>query len=142
MPLPDPVPGLVLHYSYLWEAEFIRGFGEGKKNRPCVIVLTITQEQGFRIINVVPISHVRPSEEGVAVEIPAGTKYRLGLDEDRSWIYYNEANRFVWPGFDLHPVPGTNRYDYGIVPPGLYRQIRDRFLAMARSRKLRITSRD
>ena len=142
MSLPDPVPGLVLHYSYLWQAEFTRGLGEGTKNRPCVIVLTITQEQGVRIINVVPISHVKPSEEGVAVEIPAETKYRLGLDEDRSWIYFNEANRFVWPGFDLRPVPGTSRYDYGIVPPGLYRQIRDRFLAMARSRKLRITSRD
>ena len=32
------------------------------------------------------------------MEIPLATKARLGLDDARSWIVLNEANRFIWPG--------------------------------------------
>ena len=38
-----------------------------------------------------------PARGDAAIEIPAQTKKRLGLDEDRSWIMLTEANRFVWP---------------------------------------------
>jgi hypothetical protein len=38
MPLPDPKPGLVIHYSYLWAHEHARGHEEGVKDRPAVIV--------------------------------------------------------------------------------------------------------
>lgn len=32
---------------------------------------------------------------------------------------------FAWPGYDLRPVPGTERYAYGALPEGLFNQVRD-----------------
>ena len=39
MALPDPHPGLVISYSYLWHEEYRQGQIEGVKNRPCAVVL-------------------------------------------------------------------------------------------------------
>ena len=141
MPLPVPFPGLVLHYSYLWHDEHRRGHEEGTKNRPCVVVLAVTSEDGITVVTVAPVTHTPPRTPGEAVEIPAATKLRLGLDEGRSWIVVNEINRFIWPGVDLLPVPGKGDYDYGVLPPGLFRQVRDGIASWARSRKLRTTPR-
>ena len=141
MPLPDPFPGLVLHYSYLWHEEHRRGQEEGTKNRPCVVVLAVASEDGDTVVTVAPITHIPPRAAGEAVEIPAATKNRLGLDEGRSWIVVTEINRFVWPGVDLLPVPGRGGYDYGVLPPGLFRQVRDGITSWVRSRKLRTTPR-
>jgi len=41
VPLPEPVPGLVIRYSYLWYAEHVLGREEGQKDRPCAIVAAI-----------------------------------------------------------------------------------------------------
>ena len=62
-------------------------------------------------------------------------------DEGRSWIVVNEINRFIWPGVDLLPVPGKGDYDYGVLPPGLFRQVRAGIASWVRSRKLRTTPR-
>jgi hypothetical protein len=32
--IPEPVPGLVIRYSYLWQSEFVSGRDEGSKDRP------------------------------------------------------------------------------------------------------------
>ncbi|MCY1251369.1 hypothetical protein D9M72_651230 [compost metagenome] len=48
----------------------------------------------------------------------------------------SESNRFVWPGPDLRPVDGDTGY-YGPVPPALFEEIRDRFVALARSARHR-----
>jgi hypothetical protein len=141
VPLPDPFPGLVLHYSYLWHDEHRRGLEEGTKNRPCVIVLAVTSDDGETVVTVVPVTHAAPQTKGEAVEIPRVTKMRLGLDEGRSWIVVSEINRFVWPGVDLLPVPGKGGYDYGVLPPGLFRQVREGIASWVRLRKLRTTPR-
>jgi len=78
---------------------------------------------------------------GEGVEIPAATKMRLGLDEGRSWIVVTEINRFRWLGVDLLPVPGRGGYDYGVLPHGLFRQVRDGIASWVRLRKLRTTPR-
>ena len=142
MPLPDPFPGLVLHYSYLWHDQHRQGLEEGTKDRPCVVVLAVAREDGDTVVTVAPISHAPPRTTGEAVEIPAVTKSRLGLDEGRSWVVVSEINRFVWPGVDLRPVPGKGSYDYGVLPPGLFRQVREGLANWVRSRKLRTTPRD
>jgi hypothetical protein len=104
---PSPIPGLVIRYSYLWASEHARGQEEGVKDRPCVVVLVSTEEAGDRIVTVLPVTHTPPANPRLAVEIPAATKLRLRLDEDRSWVLLTEANRFVWPGPDLRPLhPG------------------------------------
>lgn len=55
----------------------------------------------------------------------------LGLDAQRSWIIVSDLHRFTWPGSGLHPVPGRwNRYDCGLLPPSLFRLVRDRVLEL------------
>jgi len=136
--LPTPEAGLVVGYAYLWKAEYEQGREEGMKNRPCAIVLMANDEEGELIVTVVPITHTPPDRPDEAVEIPLPTKRRLGLDTERSWIVVNEVNRFVWPGPDLRPVSSgePDRFDYGVLPPSLYRQVRERLQACAKAQRL------
>jgi hypothetical protein len=39
--LPQPEVGLVISYSYLWKEEEERGQIEGRKDRPCAIMLAV-----------------------------------------------------------------------------------------------------
>ena len=143
MPLPIPEPGLVVRYAYLWHSEYERGREEGDKNRPCAIILTAINEDGDTVVTVLPVTHTSPRLENDAVELPLAVKQRLGLDDARSWVVVNEMNRFVWPGPDLRPIPPTEagRFDYGLLPPGLFRAIRERFLAAAQAQRSRIVPR-
>ena len=71
MPLPNPEPGLVISYSYLWHHEHQAGREEGQKHRPTVIVLAAEREpDGAIIVTVLPITHRPPTELASAVEIP------------------------------------------------------------------------
>lgn len=138
MPLPEPLPGLVIRYSYLWHAEHLRGREEGQKDRPCAIVAAIrADETGATRVLVLPVTHTPPEYPELAVEIPPRVKARLRLDAERSWVIVSEWNEFVWPGPDLRRTPGGNESSvaYGMLPPNLFAVIRDRFLALARSRK-------
>lgn len=137
MPLPEPAPGLVIRYSYLWADEFGRGQEEGAKDRPCAVVLTSTGSEGEHVVTVLPITHVPPADPDLAVEIPLATKRRLGLDDERSWVALAEANRFVWPGPDLRPVRqgGVANIAYGMLPHALFEAIRLKFLAAIRVRR-------
>ena len=143
MPLPTPHPGLVIGYSYLWSSEHQRGQEEGSKDRPCAIVLARQALAKAIIVTVVPVTHTPPSNPAEAVEIPAAIKAHLGLDDQRSWIVVSEVNDFVWPGPDLRPVPGSApvRYDYGTLPPGFFRRVRDQLLALRQARRLQAVAR-
>jgi PemK-like, MazF-like toxin of type II toxin-antitoxin system len=138
MPLPRPVPGLVIRYSFLWSHEAKAGSEEGSKDRPCAVLLTTTDEEGAEIVTVLPVTHTPPTDERLAVEIPAGTKARLGLDDARSWIVLDQANRFRWPGPDLRPVPGDREaaVAYGLLPAGLYDLVRTKWLAAFDARRV------
>jgi hypothetical protein len=129
---PEPVAGLVIRYAYLWRREYLKGQEEGLKARPCAIILAKQIVEGETQIIVLPVTHEAPARPEDAVEIPAETKRRLGLDEDRSWIILTEANSFDWPGPDLRPTdPSAEPTDivYGPLPHKLFEQIRDKFLA-------------
>ena len=142
MALPDPVPGLVIGYAYLWRDEALRGLDEGLKDRPCCIVLSAQSVDGRTIVTVAPITHAPPRTPQTAVEIPRATKERLGLDGERSWIVAGDLNRFFWPGVDLRPIArGSRRYAYGLLPANLYRELRDKVLALARGGHAAITPR-
>ena len=41
MSWPEPRPGLVIRFSYLWKPEADAGRVEGVKDRPCAIVLAV-----------------------------------------------------------------------------------------------------
>jgi hypothetical protein len=125
MSLPDPQPGLVLSYSYLWHYEHRAGRDEGVKSRPCVIVLAVQHPDGINtMVRVAPVTHSPPDNLAVAFELPAAVKRHLGLDAARSWVILDELNEFGWPGFDLQPVPrAPDSFTYGFLPPRLFDQL-------------------
>jgi hypothetical protein len=132
---------MVIRYAYLWRSEHQRGIEEGAKDRPCAVLLSVAGEAGERKVVVLPITHAPPRDESDAVEIPAATKRRLGLDDERSWIVFTEANRFTWPGPDLRPMRmahGTTVI-YGELPASLFRVVRERWLALASNRRSVVT---
>jgi hypothetical protein len=79
-----------------------------------------------------------PADPHVAIEIPAVTKRRLGLDGERSWIVVSEANDFRWPGPDVRPVVGQDPATvvYGMLPPALFLTVRTRVLARVHAGRL------
>jgi len=134
---PLPHPGLVIRYSYLWKQEQDAGHEEGRKDRPCAIVMAVVDEYGGKEVLVLPITHTPPRHAMDAIEIPAETKERLRLDSDRAWIVIAEANEFVWPGPDLRPVSAHDDWAiaYGTLPPRFFAYVRDKFLDRDRHTK-------
>lgn len=142
MPIPTPEAGLVISYAYLWHHEHLGGRDEGRKNRPAVIVLTAhrADAEAFEV-TVLPVTHAPPENPDWAIEIPAPVKRHLGLDDARSWIVVAEGNDFLWPGYDLRPVRGADRYDYGFLPPRFFNQVLAAFDGLRGAGKIRLTSR-
>lgn len=134
---PEPEPGLVIRYAYLWRREQEAGREEGMKDRPCAIVLALAGQKDDRSrVVVLAITHTPPQLPTEGVELPASVKRRLGLDEERSWVVVSEANIFMWPGPDLRFLPGRGPESaaYGLLPPDVFRAVRERFLARLRAR--------
>ena len=144
MSLPDPEPGLVISYAYLWRHEHNAGLEEGRKVRPAVIGLSAMKPKtgNIRVI-VAAITHSAPTGDTIAVEIPPKVKAHLGLDAERSWIVLDEVNSFDWPGFDLRPIEGSkSEFVYGFIPPKLHERVRDTLVAANKAGKAHVTKRD
>ena len=144
MSFPTPQNGLVISYSYLWRDEARKGLVEGRKNRPCAILLLVQNPEGGKpTVTVAPITHTLPADPSVAIEIPATVKAYLKLDGDRSWAVLDDLNVFIWPGYDLAPVPNTkDRYDYGLLPSKLHRQMLDNVIELRQPGRASPTPRD
>lgn len=123
-----PQAGMVLHYSFLWKHEAERGQDEGAKDRPVIVLVLLAD--GEEVI-VAPIT-TRPPEQGApAIELPARVRKHLGLNAAQSWISIATLNRFVWPGPDLRPVPGSNPANalYGFIPQKLLDAVKQSAMA-------------
>jgi hypothetical protein len=132
--LPKPEQGLVIRYSYLWHSEARRGQEEGRKDRPCAVVLAITQpSSGALRVMVAPITHTPPSGDSTARELPPRIAQHLGLDGARSWIVTSEVNVFTWPGPDVRAARGKD-FAFGHLPNMLARQVRDDVIVNMRKR--------
>jgi uncharacterized protein YifN (PemK superfamily) len=141
--LPVPLPGLVIRYSFLWSREARLGATEGRKDRPCAIVVATRPDlRGETNVVVVPVTHTSPTDTATAIELLPEVKAALGLDRRRSWVCLDEVNTFIWPGYDLRRIPGTRKYDHGVLPEALFLRIRDGVVALHRSRRLRQVTRD
>ena len=138
MNLPNPEPGLVIRYSYLWLREHREGREEGTKDRPCAIILTARDHDGETKVLVVPVTHSPPENPDAALELPPIVKRHLGLDTERSWIVISESNLFDWPGPDLRRAGGRDDSSiaYGFLPPRLFAELPRCFLAAASSFRL------
>jgi hypothetical protein len=145
--LPEPEVGLVISYSYLWKEEEEQGLVEGRKDRPCAMVLTVevpaAESDRRKQVAVAPITHSPPHDPSVAVEIPPRVKEHLGLDGERSWVILNEVNIFTWPGFDLRPIRrDETRVDYGMLPPKFFDRLIEKFKELRSQGKVAGASRE
>lgn len=132
---PDPRPGLVIRYDYLWTREARAGRAQGK-DRPACLVAAMDSAPNPRYVVILPITHSPPDDTTVGIEIPAKVRQALGLDDAPSWVIVSEHNVDEWPNGGLAPIPGRpGVFSYGFIPPGLFAIIKARFLALASARK-------
>lgn len=141
MEIPEPRPGLVIRYSYLWRDQARQGREEGSKDRPCVVVLATRVEGSALRVRVAPVTHTPPRAASGGVEIPAATKRRLGLDDAPSWIVTTETNVFTWPGPDLRPA-GRRNAVFGLIAGDTFRKVRDSIIANIRAHRAHTVERD
>ncbi len=135
MSFPEPKPGLVVRYDYLWTHEAARGQDQGK-DRPACLVAASDSVLRPRYVVLLPITHTPPSGDTVGIEIPAKVKAEIGLDDVPSWVIVSEHNVDEWPSGGVSPVPGkTGVFAYGFIPPGLFTRIKAEFVTLARQKK-------
>lgn len=133
----------MIRYAYLWTHEADAGTEEGRKDRPCAVVLALARAEGVVEVVVAPITSGTPARAADGVELPPQTRRRLGLQEAPCWVVLTEVNRFAWPGPDLRPVEtaaGPAR-SHGLLPAQLFERVRDEVVARARARRLRAVPR-
>ena len=131
MTLPEPKPGLVIRYDYLWshEAALARDHG---KDRPACLVAASDAAANPRFVVILPITHTTPAGGAVGVELPPKVRRALGLDDEPSWVIVSEHNVDEWPNGGLASVPGRpGIFSYGFIPPSLFAQIKAKFLELS-----------
>ncbi len=136
-----PEPADVLSYSYLWAREAEAGEESGRKDRPVVVVVARLQRSAGTLLLVAPISHLAPERPEEGIEIPANVKKQLGLDREKSWIVLTELNRFIWPGPDVRPVPGSDSPLYDALPDWLFARVREGIVRRSEAGRLQVTKR-
>lgn len=128
MPLPEPRPGMVVRYDYLWSHEAAAGRDHGKE-RSASLLAAMDSVVTPRYVVILPITHRRPDEDTVGVEIPAKVRGALGLDDAPCWVIVSEHNIDEWPNGGLAPLPGRpGIFLYGFIPLGLFAQVKAKFL--------------
>ena len=139
MAIPPPIPGLVISYSYLWKTEQDDSREEGVKDRPCVVILAVEEKEGSLTVLVAPITHTPPDDSGSKIALSVRTRQRLGWDNEDSWVVITELNKFVWPGPDIRPIPGTDppEFSYGLLPNKLFVQIKSKILELYKKGNLK-----
>lgn len=142
MKLPTPEPGLVICYSYLWHREHRQGRDEGRKDRPCVVIIVTQDEAGETKVAVAPITRSVPAAGDGAVALPLNVKAALGLDDQPAWVVVDELNAFKWPGYDLRPIRAKRRIDYGFLPPRFFAKVIAAVVEQRAQRRLRNVPRD
>lgn len=144
MPYPDPEVGRVISYAYLWSDEAADGHVEGRKPRPCAIIMAVHHvDERPPQVAVVPITHNPHPDPRTAIEIPRRVAEHLGLDTHTSWVILEDVNVFTWPGYDLRQIPGqAGRYDYGLLPPKFFEKLIKRFTELRQVGQTAATSRD
>jgi len=134
---------MVIRYSILWSREARSGASEGRKDRPCAIVVAAPLDRnGDGRVVVVPITYAAPANTAACIPLLPAVKGSLGLDAEPSWICLDELNVFAWPGYDFRSIPETGRYEYGVLPEDLFYRVRDGILALQRAGRTRQVLRD
>ncbi len=131
MALPEPKPGLVIRYDYLWTREAAAG-KQQSKDRPACLVAASDSSVAPRFVVILPITHSAPTGDTVGMEIPPKVAQALGLDEARNWVIVSDHNVDEWPNAGIAPLPGRpDIFSYGFIPPRLFAQIKAKFLELS-----------
>ena len=134
MTFPQPIAGMVIRYAYLWRSEHEQGIEEGAKDRPCAVLLAVTDEAGDRKVIVLPIAHTPPRDPALAM-----SRFRhrpnaaFGLDVQRTVMDYHHGSQPLYlagAGFASREI---RRYDLGCfceLPADLFRKVREKWLGI------------
>ena len=132
MALPDPQPGLVIRYDYLWTDEAAAGRDQGK-DRPACLVAASDSRMRPRFVVILPITQSPPAGATSAIEVPPKVRRAIGLDDEPCWVIVSEHNVDEWPNPGLQRIPGRpGTFAYGFIPPRLFARIKAAFLDFAR----------
>lgn len=135
MALPEPTPGLVIRYDYLWSRDAAASRDQGKE-RPACLVAASDSTMRPRFVVILPITHTPPAGDTEGVEMPPRVRQALGLDDAPCWVVVSEYNVDEWPNGGLAPLPGRpGVFAYGFIPPRLFAQVKERFLALSARRR-------
>lgn len=126
MSLPDPRPGLVVGYDFLFREQADAGMENASKPHPAAIILVLDENVQTRV-SLVAISHSppSPSEAPYRLNLNPSECRAMGLDSADHWINLRDINSFDWPGYDLvRSAPGGN-YVYGNMPKSTFIRVVD-----------------
>lgn len=88
-----PKAGDVLRYPYLWARQAGAGETEGRKLRPCAVVLATTNQTGRTFLRLCAVTTQQPRQDTLAIIVPDTEKRRAGLDVDIPlWVIIDEHN--------------------------------------------------
>jgi hypothetical protein len=91
------------------------GADRGRKDRPCAIVLAVDHPDPNadrrKQVEVAPITHRRPDDPNVAVDVPLRVKEHPRSDSERFWVILGEGQyiHLAW----LRPAPDQERSEPG-----------------------------
>lgn len=106
--------GLLIWYPYLWARQQDAGETEGRKHRPCCLVVPrLDPASGKTVLFLLPVSSLAPGPDQRAVAIPEIERRRAGLAGWKSgWVYVSEYN------YDL--AEASFYYEPGAEPLGAF----------------------
>ena len=124
MPLPEPVPGLVIGYEFLFREDAAAGRENANRPHPCGLIL-VTEDGPHRRVRLVAISHSppSPSEAGHHLQLTSAECRQMGLDSGDHWINLRDINSFDWPGYDLRPIAPGRSYVFGRMSKGTFSRV-------------------
>jgi hypothetical protein len=146
--IPEPSPGLLFRYGYLWLEEYRNGRIDPSKDRPACIIARVTHgRSSLKIVDdaavapgdviILPITSRPPRVGTFVAELTPDEKQLCKLDpEYPSWVIVSEFNADTWPNADLRLIRGTDRFDYGMAQPGLLRRIGEKFSEARRANRV------
>ena len=92
-----PRAGDMLRHPYLWARQSTEGETEGRKLRPCAVILALHIRNGQTELRLCAITTQPPQRNTNAVEVPEIEKRRAGLDGSIPlWVIIDEHNLDVF----------------------------------------------
>src|SRR5258708_11373746 len=118
-PIPDPRPGLIFRYGYVWVRDFKKNPEFVGEDRPACIVMKVSEDQedslqaiGGSVIEpgdviILPITTSPPRPGDTVIELSPDEKRICRVDPARrSWLVVSEFNADIWPNADMSLVQG------------------------------------